>query len=47
MPDFEVIVIGAGCDGLSAGTLLAGQGRRVLVLDQNDAVGGCASSASS
>jgi phytoene dehydrogenase-like protein len=34
MPDFDVIVIGAGCGGLGAGPLLAGQGRRVLVLDQ-------------
>lgn len=44
MTDVDVVVIGAGCGGLSAATLLAGQGRRVLVLDQNDAVGGCASS---
>lgn len=44
MTDVDVAVIGAGCGGLSAAALLAGQGRRVLVLDQNDAVGGCASS---
>jgi len=42
--DVEAIVIGAGCGGLSAGALLASQGRRVLVLEQSDAVGGCASS---
>ena len=44
MTDVDVVVIGAGCGGLSAAALLAGQGRRVLVLDQNGAVGGCASS---
>ena len=32
MPDYDVIVIGAGLGGLSAGALLAKQGRRVLVL---------------
>jgi phytoene dehydrogenase-like protein len=42
--DVDVVVVGAGCGGLSAAALLAGQGRRVLVLDQNNAVGGCASS---
>lgn len=44
MPDFDVIVIGAGCGGLGAGPLLAEQSRRVLVLNQNDTVGRCASS---
>jgi phytoene dehydrogenase-like protein len=44
MTDVDVVVIGAGCGGLSAAALLAGHGRRVLILDQNDAVGGCASS---
>jgi phytoene dehydrogenase-like protein len=44
MTDVDVVVIGAGCGGLSAAALLASRGRRVLVLDQNDAVGGCASS---
>lgn len=43
MADFDVVVIGAGCGGLTAGALLAAQSRRVLVLDMNDAVGGCAS----
>lgn len=37
-------VIGAGCGGPTAGTLLAGQGRSVLVFDQNEQVGGCVSS---
>jgi 1-hydroxy-2-isopentenylcarotenoid 3,4-desaturase len=44
VPDFDVIVIGAGCGGLTAGALLAAPGRRVVVIDQKDALGGCASS---
>jgi len=44
MADYDVIVIGAGCGGLSAGSLLAKQGRKVLVLDQGDMLGGCCSS---
>ena len=43
MPDYDVIVIGAGLGGLSAGALLAGQGRRVLVLEQSRQIGGCCS----
>ena len=43
MVDFDVVVIGAGCGGLTAGALLAARGRSVLVLDMNDMVGGCAS----
>ena len=43
MADYDVIVIGAGCGGLSAGALLSQQGRRVLVLEQSDRVGGCCS----
>lgn len=43
MADYDVIVIGAGCGGLSAGAQLARQGRRVLVLEQSDRVGGCCS----
>jgi phytoene dehydrogenase-like protein len=42
--DFDVIVIGAGCGGLTAGALLAARGWRVLLLEQSGAVGGCASS---
>ena len=43
MPDYDVVVIGAGLGGLSAGALLAAQGRRVLVLEQSDMIGGCCS----
>lgn len=43
MADYDVIVIGAGCGGLAAGALLAKQGRRVLVLEQSNLVGGCCS----
>jgi phytoene desaturase len=43
MADYDVIVIGAGCGGITAGALLARQGREVLVLEQSDRVGGCCS----
>ena len=43
MPDYDVIVIGAGCGGLSSGALLAKQGRKVLVLEQSELIGGCCS----
>lgn len=43
MADYDVIVIGAGCGGLAAGSLLALQGRKVLVIEQGDRVGGCCS----
>ena len=43
MKDYDVIVIGAGCGGLASGALLAHQGRRVLVLEQSERVGGCCS----
>lgn len=38
--EFDVIVIGAGVGGLTVGTLLAKEGRKVLILEQNDRVGG-------
>jgi len=44
MSDYDVIVIRAGLGGISAGALLAHQGRKVLVLEQSDRVGGCCSS---
>ena len=43
MTDYDVIVIGAGLGGLSAGALLSAQGRSVLVLEQSDRIGGCCS----
>lgn len=43
MADYDVIVIGSGVGGLSAGALLARQGRSVLVLEQADSIGGCCS----
>ena len=43
MADYDVVVIGAGLGGLSAGALLAKQGRRVLVLEQSQLIGGCCS----
>lgn len=43
MPDYDVIVIGAGLGGLSSAALLARQGRKVLVLEQSDRIGGCCS----
>lgn len=44
MTDYDAIVIGAGCGGVTAGALLARQGRKVLVLEQSERVGGCCSS---
>src|SRR6185295_7144222 len=40
--DFDVIVIGAGHNGLAATTLLAARGLRVLCLEKNGYVGGMA-----
>ena len=42
--DYDVIVIGAGAGGLSAGASIAAGGLKTLVLEQADFVGGCASS---
>jgi phytoene dehydrogenase-like protein len=38
---YDAIVVGAGLGGLSTAALLATNGRRVLVLEQNQVVGGC------
>lgn len=40
MAGFDVIVIGAGHNGLTTATILAKAGRRVLVLERRDVVGG-------
>ena len=39
---YDVIIIGAGHNGLTAAAYLARAGRRVLVLERRDVVGGCA-----
>lgn len=44
MSDYDVIVIGAGLGGLSAGAMLAKQGFKTLVCEHNSRVGGCCSS---
>lgn len=43
MADYDVVVIGGGVGGLSAGSILAKQGRKVLVLEQSERIGGCCS----
>jgi phytoene dehydrogenase-like protein len=42
MPDYDAIVIGAGHNGLTAGTTLAKQGLKVLCLERTGWVGGMA-----
>ena len=39
---FDIIIIGAGLAGLTAGATLAKAGKKVLVLEQHNIVGGCA-----
>ncbi len=40
--DYDVIIIGGGLGGLTAGAKLAKEGKRVLLLEQHDRPGGCA-----
>ena len=40
--EFDIIVIGGGLGGLTAGAKLAKEGRNVLLLEQHDRPGGCA-----
>lgn len=42
--DFDVIIVGGGTNGLSAGCYLGLEGKKVLVLEALDKVGGMASS---
>jgi phytoene dehydrogenase-like protein len=44
MTRYDVVVIGAGLGGLTAGAILARQGRKVLVIERSNSVGGAASS---
>lgn len=43
-PDYDVIVVGGGHNGLSAGCFLANDGKRVLIVEATERVGGMASS---
>jgi phytoene dehydrogenase-like protein len=44
MAPYDVVVIGAGLGGLTAGAILAREGRKVLVIERGNSVGGAASS---
>lgn len=41
---YDVIIVGAGMGGLSAGSLLAKKGKKVLILEAAKVAGGCSSS---
>jgi prolycopene isomerase len=44
MPDFNVVVIGAGNGGLTSALTLARNGVKVLLLEKHNIPGGCATS---
>src|SRR5450755_2707762 len=44
MARYDVVIIGAGLGGLTAGAILARAGRKVLVIERSNSVGGAASS---
>src|SRR3984885_15362196 len=44
MARYDVVVIGDGLGGLTAGAILARAGRKVLVIERSNSVGGAASS---
>ena len=44
MPDYDVIVIGAGNGGMTAATTVARAGKKVLLLERHNVPGGCATS---
>jgi phytoene dehydrogenase-like protein len=44
MTRYDVVVIGAGLGGLTAGAILARAGRKVLLIERSNSVGGAASS---
>jgi phytoene dehydrogenase-like protein len=44
MARYDVVVLGAGLGGLTAGAILARAGRKVLVIERGNSVGGAASS---
>jgi len=47
MAHYDVVVIGGGLGGLTAGAILARAGRKVLVIERNSSVGGAASNCKS
>jgi phytoene dehydrogenase-like protein len=44
MPDYDVVVIGAGNGGMTAALTIAKAGRKVLLLERHNIPGGCATS---
>jgi phytoene dehydrogenase-like protein len=42
MNKYDIIIIGAGLGGLTAGAKLSKEGRKVLIIEQHDRPGGCA-----